>query len=247
MERSRRDRDHRAYCSGSGIREADVMAILASLRQEVQWEPYLQRAARRRAELEAANLALWERLVPCDRCGKELPLGEASKHSVGFSHYCALCCEIVRASYQRHCMYCGKTYSVGGIHDYPGRGLACWRADWAKEARRLYVPIERANKAGVPATLKLQQWLKTLDYFEWRCAFCGGPFEAMDHFVPIELGGGTEWFNCLPICRRDNTRKKNRHPDDPAMVVLLPAESTRRIRGYLSRLVSQEKPEGSAQ
>lgn len=51
--------------------EADVRAILTSLLNDVQSGPHLQRAAQRRAEAEEANRIFSERLVRCERCGKE--------------------------------------------------------------------------------------------------------------------------------------------------------------------------------
>lgn len=104
--------------------------------------------------------------------------------------YCPSCAEAVRAAYQRNCLYCGKPYIASAINKYAELCEQCWREDWVGEDRRVVVHLKRAQEAGVTASLSLKAWFVTLDAFDWRCAFCGGPFEAMDHFVPIEQGGG---------------------------------------------------------
>lgn len=218
--------------------EADVMAILTSLRHDVQWEPHLQRAAHRRAEAEEANRAFSARLVPCERCGKEVTLLEAATHSVAYKRYCVQCSEIVSELYKRQCMYCGATYSVGGIKDYPGLCKACWREDWAKEARRLYLQIERTKNLDLLAQLSLKNWLTTLEHFSWSCAYCRGEFEAMDHYVPLSRGGPTTWNNVLPSCQRCNRKKAGALPCDERMRGRFPADTFERIEAYFSSLTT---------
>ena len=117
------------------------------------------------------------------------------------------------------------------VNEYPSMCRECWREEWEGEARRVALQLERAKKAQGAATLSLKQWLATLDFCGWRCAFCDGPFEAMDHYVPLKYGGGTVWSNCLPICKRDNTRKGDIHPNDPAMRLIFSAAVIERISG----------------
>ena len=74
---------------------------------------------------------------------------------------------------------------------------------------RLYQPIVRAQKAGLPATLTIEEWDLTLDRFDRSCAYCGAPWVVLEHAQPIALGGGTTADNCLPACRVCNTRKRD--------------------------------------
>lgn len=89
----------------------------------------------------------------------------------------------------------------------------------------------RARKAHLPATLTLRQWVQAMRYFEGKCAYCNGPYQCLEHYVPLSLGGGSTADNCLPCCYRCNLRKKNLHPDDFA--ALFPAFNLERIRAYL--------------
>jgi hypothetical protein len=75
--------------------------------------------------------------------------------------------------------------------------------------------IHRAQKAELPASLTSQQWIATLDHFEWKCAYCGvRPYRVLEHFIPIGLGGGTTADNVLPACSRCNSTKSLYHPQD---------------------------------
>ena len=59
-------------------------------------------------------------------------------------------------------------------------------------------------------TLTTKQWQFTLKYFNFRCAYCSGPYQVLEHVVPVELGGGTTYTNCVPACNSCNTCKD--HP-----------------------------------
>lgn len=84
---------------------------------------------------------------------------------------------------------------------------------YGKERQRVRAQILRAKEAGVPATLTLAQWLKTLNAFHWKCAYCLGPFECLDHYIPVVAGGGTVEDNCFPACITCNSKKSGTHPE----------------------------------
>ena len=70
----------------------------------------------------------------------------------------------------------------------------------ARELDRVNANLWRARSLHVEATLTLVDWIKTLIYFEWQCAFCQEkPFQAMHHYIPLPLGGMTP-SNCIPVC-----------------------------------------------
>lgn len=81
------------------------------------------------------------------------------------------------------------------------------------EIQRIAEQNKRADKLGLPATLTLEGWLKTLDYFHWKCAYCRGRFEVLEHFIPIVQYGGTTADNCVPACRSCNRIKGGWHPN----------------------------------
>jgi 5-methylcytosine-specific restriction endonuclease McrA len=51
----------------------------------------------------------------------------------------------------------------------------------------------------------------------YECQYCGGPAENVDHIIPKSRGGGHTWDNVVAACRRCNSRKENRSPDDVGM------------------------------
>ena len=42
------------------------------------------------------------------------------------------------------------------------------------------------------------------------CVYCGGPFEELDHFIPVESGGRHTLENVRPSCSKCNGRKMRR-------------------------------------
>lgn len=70
----------------------------------------------------------------------------------------------------------------------------------------------RAQKAGAEATLTRAEWSEVLAYHTSRCVWCGGPYEAMDHVIPLAAGGPHSRDNVAPACARCNTAKRDLHP-----------------------------------
>lgn len=82
----------------------------------------------------------------------------------------------------------------------------------SRECRRVQQANKRAHELGLPGTLTLREWLTTLDYFEWRCAYCQLPFsyDDLEHFHPLTDSNqryGTAVTNCVPACRTCNLGK----------------------------------------
>lgn len=48
----------------------------------------------------------------------------------------------------------------------------------------------------------------------YRCQYCAGPAESIDHVVPRSRGGRHEWENVVACCRRCNVKKGNRLPHE---------------------------------
>ncbi|MCA9368335.1 HNH endonuclease [Candidatus Kaiserbacteria bacterium] len=85
---------------------------------------------------------------------------------------------------------------VGGVSIRPYR-----------EKRRVAKNIRRAYERGQRADLSLAEWLLLLFVHDFKCAYCGRPYETMDHIVPICSGGGTTLTNILPCCTECNNLK----------------------------------------
>lgn len=69
-----------------------------------------------------------------------------------------------------------------------------------REERRVKKHVARARRQGLAATLTLESWLAILEAHDWSCAFCDGPFESIEHVIPLHDGGGTTAENCVPAC-----------------------------------------------
>lgn len=74
--------------------------------------------------------------------------------------------------------------------------------------------LTRARKAKTPATLTLEEWTETVDFFNHRCAYCGKPYQILEHLLPISKGGGTTKDNCLPACYSCNAVKGSLLPHE---------------------------------
>lgn len=77
------------------------------------------------------------------------------------------------------------------------------------------------NTKRVPGNLskedKMMQMYDTLELFDYQCPYSGtllmGGEEKihLDHIIPVNLGGPTDDWNCLPICGSCNISKSDRH------------------------------------
>lgn len=47
-------------------------------------------------------------------------------------------------------------------------------------------------------------------YWGYRCAYCGGPYEHVDHVIPLSRGGTAWASNLRPACIHCNTSKSNK-------------------------------------
>jgi 5-methylcytosine-specific restriction endonuclease McrA len=54
---------------------------------------------------------------------------------------------------------------------------------------------------------------------ESTCQYCGRGAENVDHIHPRSRGGPHEWENVVAACRRCNSRKKDRTPEEAGMLL----------------------------
>ncbi|MCL4504998.1 MAG: HNH endonuclease [Chloroflexi bacterium] len=151
---------------------------------------------------------------------------------LGDGLYCTECAERVRAEHTFACEVCGhdfyaqrepQPFKVCPECDSPGVTLAL---------TSLWAQLQRARKLELPATLTPREWLDTLDYFGWRCAYCmRAEFACLDHYVPVVQGGGTTRANCVPACTSCNSAKGGRAPQG----YVIKASAYTRVEEYLAQ------------
>lgn len=96
-----------------------------------------------------------------------------------------------------------------------------WKAKKDKEYRQ--TPQGRARLVRQKARRKAKelggkltgaQWTAILEAFKYACAYCGSPDQiTVDHFVPLCLGGKTEFANIVPACLHCNSSKQHKRPE----------------------------------
>jgi len=85
------------------------------------------------------------------------------------------------------------------------------RKVWSLE-ERLRGQNQRAKQAGMRHDLTMEQWLATLEYFDHRCAYCGGEYEVIEHYLPVYVADTTV-SNCVPACLHCNNMKDRKGHD----------------------------------
>lgn len=102
------------------------------------------------------------------------------------------------------------------------------------EGKKVDTHIKLARQAGVPATLTVDEWIFTLEYWMYSCAYCGGYYEVLEHFIPVSSGGGTTADNCVPACSYCNTYKRDKHPNN--IIATIHGEEYTRAKRFRERI-----------
>jgi len=80
------------------------------------------------------------------------------------------------------------------------------RKAWTIE-QRIRGQNQRAKQAGARHDLTLEQWQETLEYFNYKCAYCGRrEYEFIEHYLSVSIAGTTV-SNCVPACASCNALK----------------------------------------
>jgi 5-methylcytosine-specific restriction endonuclease McrA len=123
----------------------------------------------------------------------------------------------------RACYVCGKEHST-----FHKRCFSC-----TEEYRKVTHNLLRAKRLGLPHDLTFERWRQTTQHFQQRCAYClVNPYQVLEHFIPLGMGGGTTASNCIPACRECNVRKSTRPYRGKQQI---PQEAIERVQVYLSR------------
>lgn len=85
---------------------------------------------------------------------------------------------------------------------------------WMKnnsEHVKLYNMKRRANKRKVTIQdFSLQKFNDRMSIFGFKCVYCGGPFEHIDHAIPLSKGGKHCLANLRPSCKHCNLSKHDK-------------------------------------
>lgn len=79
--------------------------------------------------------------------------------------------------------------------------------------RMVEVPsvIKLSNYVRVPYRARVPLTRAGLMYRDrYRCAYCGGRADTIDHVIPRSRGGAHSWQNCVASCAKCNHRKADR-------------------------------------
>lgn len=70
----------------------------------------------------------------------------------------------------------------------------------------------RARESALVSTLTLEQWLRSIEYFDNKCVYCLKEPEKLtkDHFIPVSKGGEYSKDNIVPCCFSCNSSKNNK-------------------------------------
>ena len=144
-------------------------------------------------------------------------------HQGGYRSACPICTrEMVRLSAKRH----DDRLRAMGLstegRPYIGRGRktqVCPHGNLGVNkcpACRRWISRTYAHKRrqweGEPPGVTIGDWMRTVDRYQGRCAYCGDPSDRlqMDHVMPLSRGGRHATGNVLPACKPCNNAKSSR-------------------------------------
>ena len=178
----------------------------------------------------------------CTRCHQELPFPESffrdPKGKNGYKAHCKKCdykiprseeatgkAKEYRKTYKRTDTYRQREAKAARERMAERRKTDEAYREWKAQKDREYrqTPQGRARMARYKARRKAKeldgkltgaQWAIILAAFNYECAYCGSAERiTIDHFLPLYLGGKTEFGNIVPACYSCNSSKQHHHPE----------------------------------
>ena len=86
-----------------------------------------------------------------------------------------------------------------------------------KDKRKGYTHKRRSLKLGNGGSYTKAQWLDTLEYFDYKCAYTGECIKHnchVEHIVPLSKGGTSYIWNLVPSTASANLSKQNRDMEE---------------------------------
>jgi len=133
------------------------------------------------------------------RCGNPLPPGRTK--------VCSDKCWGTRPKgNQIPCRRCGGARDISAH----GNDLYCARCrEQAREESMRRNQMRRRRKIKMGGHHSERDWIRLLNRYDGRCAYCGEPATARDHVFPLTRGGTDTIGNILPACTHCNVSKYN--------------------------------------
>lgn len=72
---------------------------------------------------------------------------------------------------------------------------------------KAYLHARRARKLAAPGFATAEQLAARIAFYGHRCAYCGGPYDHLDHVIPLSRGGSNWPANIRPSCEHCNLSK----------------------------------------
>lgn len=147
----------------------------------------------------------------CSLCKVEKPVAAFSKHRAmksGLNNWCRPCTVKKVQDYRRR--------NRQKVLEYTRKQELRWRrANPERAAAKVARRMKRLAEApGGPFDYSRPDYQTRVAAFGGRCVFCGGPFEVLDHALPLCRGGTNDASNILPACKSCNTSKHTKTPDE---------------------------------
>lgn len=116
---------------------------------------------------------------------------------------------------------------------------------WRSEQVELSAPsvIRLRHFVRIPYSRRVPLNRRTVFHRDaFTCQYCGGRAENIDHVVPKSQGGLHTWENVVACCRRCNTRKGGRTPQEAGLSLGRRPKAPRRQTFLLVATGSQPDP-----
>lgn len=118
-------------------------------------------------------------------------------------------------------------------------------AFYAQEREKVRYHNRRATELAHLGTLTFKQWMRILHLYDNVCAYCGGKYDVLEHFIPLTFpDSGTTQFNCVPSCIRCNSMKGPYHPERmPNKIRQQMSDGIKTVRLYIDWLKNNSEIE----
>lgn len=129
--------------------------------------------------------------------------------------------DTLRKKILKRCIKCGNLIELQEFHQ--SKKSRDGKGSWCKECKANYQRNEyrkehalnqhkyKARKKGVLDNLTYADWEKTLQFFDYKCAYCGSSLDEkemqFEHIIPVVDGGETMLGNIVPVCSKCNSSK----------------------------------------
>lgn len=148
----------------------------------------------------------------CKDCGKPKSLSEFWKHKSTkdrLSTYCKDCHGKRNAKWivdhKEHHLKLQKDWYLKNRECHLNNTKNWSAQNLSKKAS--YRRSRRAKELNAPGSCTQEQLKARMAYFGNKCIYCGGPFEEVDHLIPISRGGSNWPSNLAPSCTKCNREK----------------------------------------